>query len=77
MASEATGVASLAERYAAALFELADEQHQLDPVAALLEVTADSAASFASDSIIASGEIDAAIFEISDLIADLRAERPR
>ena len=33
MASEATGVASLAERYAAALFELADEQHQLDAVA--------------------------------------------
>ena len=33
LASEATGVASLAERYAAALFELADEQHQLDAVA--------------------------------------------
>ena len=33
MASEATGVASLAERYAAALFELADEQHELDTVA--------------------------------------------
>ena len=33
MASEATGVASLAERYAAALFDLADERHQLDAVA--------------------------------------------
>jgi F-type H+-transporting ATPase subunit delta len=33
LASEATGVASLAGRYAAALFELADEQHQLDAVA--------------------------------------------
>ena len=33
MASEATGVASLAERYAAALFELADERHALDAVA--------------------------------------------
>ena len=33
MASEATGAASLAERYAAALFELADEQHQLDAAA--------------------------------------------
>ncbi|MBV9015589.1 MAG: F0F1 ATP synthase subunit delta [Alphaproteobacteria bacterium] len=33
MASDATGVASLAERYAAALFDLADEQHALDAVA--------------------------------------------
>ena len=33
MASEATGAASLAERYAAALFDLADEQHALDAVA--------------------------------------------
>jgi F-type H+-transporting ATPase subunit delta len=33
LASEATGVASLAERYAAALFELADERHALDAVA--------------------------------------------
>ena len=34
MASEATGVAGLAERYAIALFELADEQKALDAVAA-------------------------------------------
>lgn len=33
MASEATGVSGLAERYAAALFELADERHALDAVA--------------------------------------------
>ena len=33
MASEATGVSGLAERYAAALFELADERHALDEVA--------------------------------------------
>ncbi|HVC56642.1 MAG TPA: F0F1 ATP synthase subunit delta [Stellaceae bacterium] len=33
MASEATGVSGLAERYAAALFELADEGHALDAVA--------------------------------------------
>ena len=33
MASEATGVAGLAERYAAALFELADERKALDTVA--------------------------------------------
>ena len=33
MAAETTGVASLAERYAAALFELADERHALDAVA--------------------------------------------
>ena len=33
MASDATGVASLAGRYAAALFDLADEQHALDAVA--------------------------------------------
>lgn len=33
LASEQTGVASLAERYAAALFELADERHALDAVA--------------------------------------------
>ena len=34
MASEATGVSGLAERYAAALFDLADERHELDAVAA-------------------------------------------
>lgn len=34
MAGEATGVSGLAERYAAALFELADERRVLDPVAA-------------------------------------------
>lgn len=33
MASETTGVSGLAERYAAALFELADERHALDDVA--------------------------------------------
>lgn len=33
MASEASGVSGLAERYAAALFELADERHALDGVA--------------------------------------------
>ena len=33
MASEASGVSGLAERYAAALFELADERHALDAVA--------------------------------------------
>jgi F-type H+-transporting ATPase subunit delta len=33
LASEATGAGGLAERYAAALFELADEQHALDAVA--------------------------------------------
>jgi F-type H+-transporting ATPase subunit delta len=33
LASEATGVSGLAERYAAALFELADERRELDPVA--------------------------------------------
>ena len=33
MASEATGVSGLAERYAAALFELADERRELDAVA--------------------------------------------
>jgi F-type H+-transporting ATPase subunit delta len=33
LASEATGVSGLAERYAAALFELADERHALDGVA--------------------------------------------
>ncbi len=33
MASEATGETGLAERYAAALFDLADEQHALDAVA--------------------------------------------
>jgi F-type H+-transporting ATPase subunit delta len=33
LASETTGVSGLAERYAAALFELADERRQLDPVA--------------------------------------------
>jgi F-type H+-transporting ATPase subunit delta len=33
LASETTGVASLAARYAAALFELADERHALDAVA--------------------------------------------
>ena len=34
MASETTGVAGLAERYAAALFDLADERRILDEVAA-------------------------------------------
>ncbi|MBV9554066.1 MAG: F0F1 ATP synthase subunit delta [Alphaproteobacteria bacterium] len=33
MAAESTGVSGLAERYAAALFELADEQHALDETA--------------------------------------------
>ncbi|HEV8679572.1 MAG TPA: F0F1 ATP synthase subunit delta [Stellaceae bacterium] len=33
MASEATGTSGLAERYAAALFDLADERHALDAVA--------------------------------------------
>ncbi|MGE5268231.1 MAG: F0F1 ATP synthase subunit delta [Thiohalocapsa sp.] len=33
MASEATGSSGLAERYAAALFDLADERHALDAVA--------------------------------------------
>lgn len=33
MAAESTGVSGLAERYAAALFELADERHALDAVA--------------------------------------------
>jgi F-type H+-transporting ATPase subunit delta len=33
LASESTGVSGLAERYAAALFELADERHALDAVA--------------------------------------------
>ena len=33
MAAEATGISGLAERYAAALFELADEGHALDVVA--------------------------------------------
>ena len=33
MAAEATGISGLAERYAAALFELADEHHELDAVA--------------------------------------------
>lgn len=33
MASEATGASGLAERYAAALFDIADERHALDPVA--------------------------------------------
>jgi F-type H+-transporting ATPase subunit delta len=34
LASEATGVSGVAERYAAALFDLADERHELDAVAA-------------------------------------------
>lgn len=34
MASETTGTSGLAERYAAALFDLADERHALDGVAA-------------------------------------------
>jgi len=34
LASEATGTSGLAERYAAALFDLADERHALDAVAA-------------------------------------------
>jgi len=33
LAAESTGISSLAERYAAALFELADERHALDEVA--------------------------------------------
>ena len=33
MAAESTGISGLAERYAAALFELADERHELDAVA--------------------------------------------
>jgi F-type H+-transporting ATPase subunit delta len=33
LAAESTGVSGLAERYAAALFELADERHALDDVA--------------------------------------------
>jgi F-type H+-transporting ATPase subunit delta len=33
LASESTGVSGLAERYAAALFDLADERHALDAVA--------------------------------------------
>ena len=33
MAAESTGISGLAERYAAAVFELADERHQLDAVA--------------------------------------------
>ena len=37
MASEATGVSGLADRYAAALFDLADERKALDAVAADLE----------------------------------------
>ena len=37
MASEATGVSGLAERYAAALFDLADERKALDEVADDLE----------------------------------------
>ena len=34
MASETTGVSALAERYAAALFEIAEERRLLDEVAA-------------------------------------------
>ena len=48
MASEATGVSALAERYAAALFDLADERRALDEVAgdlrqlrAMLEASGD------------------------------------
>ena len=33
MAAESTGISGLAERYAAALFELADERHELDATA--------------------------------------------
>jgi F-type H+-transporting ATPase subunit delta len=33
LASEATGASGVAERYAAALFDIADERHALDPVA--------------------------------------------
>src|SRR5579871_4161672 len=33
LASEGTGVSGLSERYAAALFDLADERHALDAVA--------------------------------------------
>jgi F-type H+-transporting ATPase subunit delta len=48
LAAESTGISGLAERYAAALFELADERHALDAVAgdmrelrAMLHVSAD------------------------------------
>ena len=48
MASETTGVSGLAERYAAALFDLADERRVLDEVAsdlrqlrAMLEASSD------------------------------------
>ena len=48
MAAESTGISGLAERYAAALFELADERHELDTVAgdmrelrAMLQASAD------------------------------------
>jgi F-type H+-transporting ATPase subunit delta len=47
LASEGTGISGLAERYAAALFELAEERHALDAVAAdlrqLRTMLADSA----------------------------------
>jgi F-type H+-transporting ATPase subunit delta len=48
LAAESTGISGLAERYAAALFELADERHELDAVAndmrelrAMLQASAD------------------------------------
>jgi len=48
LAAESTGISGLAERYAAALFELADERHALDAVAgdmrelrAMLQASAD------------------------------------
>ena len=37
LASETTGVSGLAERYAAALFDLADERRTLDEVATAAE----------------------------------------
>jgi F-type H+-transporting ATPase subunit delta len=44
LASEATGVSGLAERYATALFDLADERHALDAVAADLRELRDMVA---------------------------------
>jgi F-type H+-transporting ATPase subunit delta len=48
LAAESTGISGLSERYAAALFELADERHELDAVAgdmrelrAMLQASAD------------------------------------
>jgi F-type H+-transporting ATPase subunit delta len=47
VASEATGVTGLAERYARALFDLADESRSLDQIAADLRAVADMLASSA------------------------------